>query len=77
MPPTPVKTPGLGPQGLTVDDDDDDEDDDDESGDEDFESDEDEDFDRNFEKVQRTLDSAREELEALRRRHLAKKSGNR
>jgi len=53
------------------DDDDDDDDDDDE------EESDDEDFDRNFEKVQRTLDSAREELETLRRRHLAKKFGNR
>ena len=62
-------------------DDGEDEDEDDEDDDEDDEDDDgedtDDDFDRNFERVQRTLDSAREELEALRRRHLAKKSDNR
>jgi len=57
--------------------DDDDSEDDEEDDEEESDDGDDEDFDRNFERVQRTLDSAREELEALRRRHLAKKMGNR
>jgi hypothetical protein len=65
------------------DDDDDDDDDDDEDDDDDDEDDNDGDedtedeFEQKFERVQRTLDSVREDLEALRRRHLAKKQNNR
>jgi len=70
-----------GPDDEDEDDDEDDDDDDDNGEDDDEDDDDgedtDDDFDRNFERVQRTLDSAREELEALRRRHLAKKSANR